>query len=76
MPLVPLERIEPNTSRQSMVRDLVMVTAPKPLGSRQLISPLMAVLDIALAKVLHGEVRKHGLASSPPPDTNVRSDWA
>ena len=76
MPLVPLLRIEANTSWQSMVIDLVMVTAPKPPGSRQLISPLSAVLEIAPAKVLHGAVRLHGLASSPTPDTQVREAWA
>ena len=75
-PLVPLLRIEANTSWQSMVIDLVMVTAPKPPGSRQLISPLSAVLEMAPAKVLHGAVRLHGLASSPTPDTQVREAWA
>ena len=55
-----------------MVIDLVMVTAPKPPGSRQLISPLSAVLEMAPAKVLHGAVRLQGLASSPTPDTQVR----
>src|SRR4029434_8938961 len=76
MPLVPALRIEANTSWQSMVIDLVMVTAPKPPGSRQLISPLSAVLEIAPAKVLHGAVRLHGLASSPTPETQVRDAWA
>src|SRR5262245_21014846 len=76
MPLVPLNRIDPNTSWQSMVIDLVMVTAPKPPGSRQLISPLSAVLEMATAKVLHGAVRLQGLASSPTPDTQVREAWA
>src|SRR3981189_2603823 len=75
-PLVPLLRMEANTSWQSMVIDLVMVTAPKPPGSRQLISPLSAVLEMAPAKVLHGAVRLHGLASSPTPDTQVRVAWA
>src|SRR5687768_5176835 len=55
-----------------MVIDLVIVTAPKPPGSRQLISPPAAVLEIAPAKVLHGAVRLHGLTSSPTPDTQVR----
>src|SRR4051812_17004766 len=59
-----------------MVIDLVMVTAPKPPGSRQLISPLIRVLEMAPAKVLHGAVRLHGLASSPTPDTQVREAWA
>src|ERR1700730_7815475 len=59
-----------------MVIDLVMVTAPKPPGSRQLISPLTIVLEMAPANVLHGAVRLHGLASSPTPDTQVRLAWA
>ena len=54
--LVPLTRMPP----QSRVIDLVMVTPPKPPGSRQLISPLSAVFDMAPAKVLHGAVRLHG----------------
>src|SRR5437868_14067599 len=55
-----------------MVRFLVMVTAPKPPGSRQSISPPAAVLEIAPANVLQGAVRLHGLTSSPTPDTQVR----
>src|SRR6266702_4613081 len=55
-----------------MVIDFVMVTAPKPPGSMQLISPFTAVFEIAPAKVLHGAVRLHGLASSPTPDVQVR----
>src|SRR3978361_2207510 len=55
-----------------MLIDLVMVTAPAPFGSRQLISPPADVLEIAPAKVLHGAVRLQGLASSPTPDTQVR----
>src|SRR4030095_10078745 len=55
-----------------MVIDLVMVTAPNPPESRQLISPLTAVFEIAPANVLHGAVRLHGLASSPTPETQVR----
>src|SRR5712691_11136560 len=55
-----------------MVIDLVIVRAPKPPGSRASISPKLAVLEIAPAKVLHGAVRLHGLASSPTPDTQVR----
>jgi hypothetical protein len=50
----------------------VIVTAPNPPGSKQLISPPEAVLEIAPAKVLHGAVRLQGLASSPTPDTHVR----
>ena len=34
--------------------------------------PLMKVLEMAPAKVLHGAVRLQGLASSPTPDTQVR----
>ena len=59
-----------------MVIALVMVRAPKPPGSMQLISPPAAVLEIAPAKVLHGAVRLHGLTSSPTPDTQVRVAWA
>src|SRR4051794_41778935 len=50
-----------------MLIDLVMVTAPAPFGSRQLISPPADVLEIAPAKVLHGAVRLQGLTSSPTP---------
>src|SRR6201999_3601372 len=59
-----------------MVIDLVMVTVPMPPGSRQLISPAVAVLEIAPAKVLHGAVRLQGLTSSPTPETQVRVAWA
>src|SRR5262245_33848396 len=52
--------------------DLVIVTPPKPPGSRQLISPPLAVFEMAPAKVLQGAVRLHGLASSPTPETQVR----
>jgi hypothetical protein len=51
---------------------LVIVRAPNPPGSIQLISPLTAVFEMAPAKVLQGEVRLHGLASSPTPETHVR----
>src|SRR5712691_7205129 len=61
---------------QSMVIDLVMVTAPNPPGSRQLMIPFAAVFEIAPANVLHGSVRPHGLASSPTPETQVRVAWA
>ena len=57
---------------QMIASDLVMVTPPKPPGSRQLISPPAAVLEMAPAKVLQGAVRLHGLASSPTPETHVR----
>src|SRR5260370_35930335 len=52
--------------------DFVMVTAPKPPGTRGSISPSAAVLEIAPAHVLHGAVRLQGLASSPTPETQVR----
>jgi hypothetical protein len=55
---------------------LVIVTAPKPPGSIQSISPAFAVFEIAPANVLQGAVRLHGLASSPTPDTQVRVAWA
>src|SRR6266481_8320076 len=55
-----------------MVMAFVIVTPPNPPGSKQLISPPAAVFEIAPAKVLHGAVRLHGLASSPTPDTHVR----
>src|SRR6185436_536029 len=73
-PLVPDARIEPKPAPQvpSMVIDLVTVTAPKPPGSRASISPLLAVFEIAPAKVLHGAVRLQGFTSSPTPDTQVR----
>jgi hypothetical protein len=55
---------------------LVMVMVPKPPGSRQLISPAVAVFEIAPAKVLQGAVRLQGLTSSPTPETQVRVAWA
>src|SRR5580698_11238483 len=55
-----------------MLIDLVMVRAPKPPGSRTLISPNAEVFEMAPANVLHGAVRLHGLASSPTPETQVR----
>src|SRR5262249_33004397 len=72
MPFVPAARIEPKVPPQSIVIDFVIVTAPKPPGSRQSISPLGAVLEMAPANVLQGAVRLHGLASSPTPETHVR----
>jgi hypothetical protein len=72
MPFVPAFKTEPNVPEQSMVIDLVIVTVPNPPGSRQLISPNVAVFEMAPAKVLHGAVRLHGLASSPTPETQVR----
>src|ERR1700691_4599926 len=72
MALVPATRIDPRVAVQLRVIALVMVIPPKPPGSRQLISPDAAVLEMAPAKVLHGAVRLHGLASSPTPETQVR----
>ena len=72
MPLVPDTSTPAVPASQEIVIDLVMVTAPKPPGSRQLISPAAAVLEIAPAKVLQGAVRLQGLASSPTPETQVR----
>src|SRR3954467_5746458 len=72
MPLMPEARTPPSVESQTMLIDLVMVTAPAPFGSRQLISPPADVLEIAPAKVLHGAVRLQGLRSSPTPDTQLR----
>src|SRR5215813_10872553 len=78
MPLVPETSTPPSPapSPQSSVMALVIVTAPNPPGSRQSISPPVAVLEIAPAKVLHGAVRLQGLASSPTPEIQVRVAWA
>src|SRR5882672_5532230 len=75
IPVVPAARI-PTMQHPSMVTDLVIVTAPNPPGSRASISPSVAVLEMAPAKVLHGAVRLQGLASSPTPETHVRVAWA
>src|ERR1700752_2939121 len=73
MPLVPATKtLATCPPPPSIVIALVIVTAPKPPGSRTLISPPAAVFEIAPAKVLQGAVRLHGLASSPTPDTQVR----
>src|SRR5262245_13617080 len=71
-PVVALARMDPKVPLPSSVTDLVIVTAPKPPGSRQSISPGFAVFEIAPANVLHGAVRLPGLASLPTPDTHVR----
>src|ERR1700730_18487500 len=73
--VVPAPRIE-TMQQPSMVIDLVIVTAPNPAGSRASISPSVAVLEIAPAKVLHGAVRLQGLASSPTPEAHVLVGWA
>src|SRR5262250_1217721 len=73
IPLVPATRTDATwPPPPSMVMDLVIVRAPNPPGSKASISPPGAVFEIAPAKVLHGAVRLHGLASSPTPDTHVR----
>src|ERR1051325_10288044 len=71
MALVP-ETSTPASNVERIVIDFVMVTPPKPPGSRTLISPPPAVLEMAPAKVLHGAVRLQGFASSPTPETQVR----
>src|SRR5262245_33864187 len=76
MPFVRAARILACVPTPLMVIDLVIVTAPKPPGSSTEISPPVAVFEIAPAKVLHGAVRLHGLASSPTPETHVREAWA
>src|SRR5213075_1589659 len=75
---LPAFRIDPKPEPcvPSIVIALVMVTVPKPPGSRTSISPPSAVLEIAPANVLHGAVRLHGFASSPTPETQVRVAWA
>src|SRR5687767_3152994 len=72
MPVVPALRILARVPSPLRVMDLLMVTVPKPPGSSALISPLVAVLTKAPAKVWQGAVRLHGLASAPVPDTQVR----
>src|SRR5215813_5034891 len=76
MPLVPDTRTPASKPTEVMLIDFVMVTAPKPPGSRTLISPPGAVLEMAPANVLQGAVRLQGLASSPTPDTQVRGACA
>src|SRR4051794_21256168 len=71
MAFVP-ETSTPASKVELIVIDLVIVTPPKPPGSRTLISPPPAVFEMAPAKVLHGAVRLHGFASSPTPETQVR----
>src|SRR5438552_3241790 len=66
-----LARIPASVPSPLIVMDLVIVTVPKLPGSSVEISPPAAVLEMAPAKVLHGAVRLHGLASSPTPDTHV-----
>src|SRR5262249_58383888 len=72
MPTAPDTGTRASRWSAGMVIDFGMVTAPNPPGSSTLISPCGAVFEIAPAKVLHGAVRLHGLASSPTPETQVR----
>src|ERR1051325_3350049 len=76
IPFTREARIEAKVPVPSRVIDLVIVTAPKPPGSRASISPQAAVFEIAPAQVLHGAVRLQGFASSPTPDTHVREACA
>src|SRR5918997_6665784 len=68
---VPLTSAPAVLPRARIVSDLLIVTPPNPPGSMTLISPPVAVLEIAPANVLQGAVRLHGLASSPTPETHV-----
>src|SRR5438874_9047785 len=72
IPLPALVSTPASVPSEEIVIGLVIVTPPKPPGSRTLISPPEAVLEIAPAKVLHGAVRLQGFASSPTPETHVR----
>src|SRR5215207_1697679 len=76
IPVVREARIDAIVPVPSSVIDLVIVTAPKPPGSRASISPQAAVFEIAPAHVLQGAVRLQGFASSPTPDTHVREACA
>src|SRR5262245_7463448 len=71
MPLTVAARMPARVPSPLIVIALVIVTAPKPPGSRTEISPQGAVFEIAPANVLHGAVRLQGFASSPTPDTHV-----
>src|SRR4051794_11459787 len=71
-PVVPELRTEAMCPPPSIVIGLVMVTVPKPPSSSALISPPVAVLEIAPANVLQGAVLEQGFASSPTPETHVR----
>src|SRR5437773_2659337 len=72
MAFVPDTSTPASKRSERIVIDFVMVTPPKPPGSSTLISPPVAVFEIAPANVLHGAVRLHGLTSSPTPETHVR----
>src|SRR4051794_27951777 len=70
-PGTPAARTPARVPPPLMVMAFVIVTEPKPPGSRTEISPPAAVFEIAPANVLHGAVRLHGFASSPTPETQV-----
>src|ERR1700722_15873947 len=73
IPVTPEARTEATwPPPPSIVIALVIDSEPYPAGSSASISPPAIVLGIAPAKVLHGDVRLHGLASSPVPETQVR----
>src|SRR2546429_8196765 len=76
MAFVPDTSTPPSVYWHLIVIAFVIVTPPKPPGSRQLISPPAAVFEIAPGNVLHGAVRLHGLASSPTPETLFFEAWA
>src|ERR1700722_14796533 len=72
IPFVPATRTPASMWSDRIVIAFVIVTAPNPPGSSTLVSPPAAVFEMAPAKVLHGAVRLHGLASSPTPEIQVR----
>src|SRR5687768_15583376 len=71
-PVVPALRIDASVPSPLRVIDFVILIVPKPPGSSALISPFVAVLLKAPAKVWQGAVRLHGFASLPVPETQVR----
>src|ERR1043166_16270 len=70
---VPVGLLAEKISWQSIVIDLVILMLPvEPIGSRQLTSPLTAVIAIAWESVAQGAARVHGLVSERTPETQVR----
>jgi hypothetical protein len=69
--LVPATNTPAPPTSHEIVIAFVIVKAPKPPGSKQLISPPATVFEMAPAKVLHGAVLLHGFTSSPTPETQV-----
>jgi hypothetical protein len=59
IPLVPAATTPASVYSHWIATDLVIVNAPKPPPSMQLISPPVAVFEMAPAKVLQGAVRVH-----------------